>query len=283
MSKLLVCIDGSVYAENLCLHAAWAAQILDAEIDLLHVLPRNLEQQSSKDTVDSIGLGARSGLLDQLSQVDVERSQLDKKKCEIILKYGVKVLENAGVKKVNTIAYQGSLDEAIRSLENSVEIVFMGKRGEDANVNSVFLGANLEKSARAVTKPLFVTSSIMRPMSRFLIAYDGKGIVEKAINYVVNSPLLKGMECHLLAVSSSKDKVDLSAVEQELTDAGFKVVPKVEQGDHVDEVLSSYIEKSDINLLIAGAYSHSRIRNLLLGSTTASLIKTCKIPLLLFR
>jgi len=38
-----------------------------------------------------------------------------------------------------------------------------------------------------------------------------------------------------------------------------------------------------IDLLLMGAYGHSRIRNLIIGSTTTSMIRSCKIPVLLFR
>ncbi len=32
-----------------------------------------------------------------------------------------------------------------------------------------------------------------------------------------------------------------------------------------------------------GAFSHSRLRNLVLGSTTAELMRACKIPVLLLK
>jgi nucleotide-binding universal stress UspA family protein len=32
-----------------------------------------------------------------------------------------------------------------------------------------------------------------------------------------------------------------------------------------------------------GAYGHSRIRNLVIGSTTTSMIRNCRIPVMLFR
>jgi nucleotide-binding universal stress UspA family protein len=31
-----------------------------------------------------------------------------------------------------------------------------------------------------------------------------------------------------------------------------------------------------------GAYGHSRVRNLILGSTTTHLIRTCHVPVMLF-
>ncbi len=284
MAKLLVCIDGSIYADNLCANAAWVAKYINAEIDLLHVLRRPSDYEAPKDHTGVMGLEARSHLLDELTRVDEERGRLDQEKGKIILEHGAKMLKEAGVEGVNLIHRRGSLVETIQEFEDSVEIVFMGKRGEHADKSSHFLGSNLEKVARAIHKPLFIASSVVRPIRRFLIAYDGKNSVHKAIDYISKYPLLdKSLECHLLAVDRSKGDLETSSAEQTLHEAGFKVVVKTEQNDHTDQAISKYILENEIDLLIIGAYSHSRIRSLLLGSTTASLIKACKVPLLLFR
>lgn len=284
MSKLLVCVDGSVYADNLCTHAAWVAKHINAEIDLLHVLRRPSDYRAPTDHTGLIGLDARSDLLEELTRVDEERGRLDQEKGKIILEHGAKILKEAGVEKTNLIHRRGSLVETIQEFEGSVEMIFMGKRGEHADMDSVFLGANLEKVARAIHKPLFIVSSAVRPIKRFLIAYDGKDSVRKAIDYISEHPLLKkGLECHLLAVEHAKGDIETSEAERKLHTAGFTVILKIEQNHHADQVISSYVVENKIDLLITGAYSHSRMHSLLLGSTTASLIKSCKVALLLFR
>ncbi len=285
MTKLLVCIDGSAYADNICINAAWMAQALGAEIDLLHVLRRHSDYQApASDHTGSIGLGARSGLLAELTRVDEERGRLDQQKGRIILEHGEKVLKEAGVKKVNLIHRRGSLIETIKELESEVDMIFIGKRGEHADTESVFLGSNLEKVARAIHKPLFVVSSVVRPIQKFLVAYDGKGSVQKAIDYLVAQPVFQGLEGHLLAVApSGGDAVDTAETEGRLKAAGLNVTVVHKNSAHPDEAIAAYVQEHNIDLLITGAYSHSRMRSILLGSTTASLIKACKIPLLLFR
>ncbi len=284
MAKLLVCIDGSAYADNLCTNAVWVAKQINADIDLLHVLRRPSDYQAPIDHTGLMGLEARSTLLEELTKVDEQRGRLDQEKGKIILEHGAKILKKAGVETVNLIHRRGSLVETIQEFEDSVEMIFMGKRGEHANIDSVFLGSNLEKVARALHKPLFIVSSIIRPIKRFLIAYDGKDSVRKAINFIIDRPLLdKELECHLLVVERTKGDIETSEVVQKLEGAGFKTTLRVEQNSHADQVIASYVVENKIDLLITGAYSHSRMHSLLLGSTTASLIKTCKVPLLLFR
>ncbi len=283
MKKILVCIDGSSYADNICLNAAFAAKRMNVHVDLLHVLRRHSEYLAPVNHTGSIGVGSRSELLEELTKLDEDRGRLDQKKGKVILEHGEKVLKDAGVESVETIHRRGSLVETIQEMEKDYEMIFMGKRGEHADLDSIFLGSNLEKVARAIHKPLFVVSSVIRPIKNFLIAYDGKESVQKAIENIQGSDLLKGLKCHLLAVENSAGDIDLSATEKKLVSAGYEVEVKTVQGGSADDVISAYVVEKNIDLLVTGAYSHSRVRSLLLGSTTANLIKACKVPVLLFR
>lgn len=289
MKKLLVCIDGSAYADNICLNAAWAAGQLgeDSEIHLLHVLRRQSGYAApADDHTGSIGLGARSGLLDKLSSLDEQRAKFDREKGRIILNHGAEVLEQAGINpdRITTHHRRGGLVDTILELQDDMHMVFIGKRGEHADTDSDFLGANLEKTARAVSIPLFVaSSSVMTDKDRFLIAYDGKESMRNIIDYVTGHALFNGMECHLLAVDSDNTTIVTTEIEHHLRDAGFDVTVTHAQNDDPAEEITQYVEGHNIGVMVMGAYSHSRIRTLLLGSTTASLIKSCHIPLLLFK
>jgi len=50
-----------------------------------------------------------------------------------------------------------------------------------------------------------------------------------------------------------------------------------------ETVISDSIEADNFDLLVMGAYGHSRIRNLIIGSTTTQMIGACKVPIMLFR
>lgn len=50
-----------------------------------------------------------------------------------------------------------------------------------------------------------------------------------------------------------------------------------------ETAISDVVERDGIDLLVMGAYGHSRIRAMIIGSTTAQMMRSCKIPVVLFR
>jgi len=43
------------------------------------------------------------------------------------------------------------------------------------------------------------------------------------------------------------------------------------------------VEREAVGLVVMGAYGHSRLRSLMIGSTTSELIRACKTPIMVFR
>lgn len=286
MNKILACIDGSTYADNVCHYAAWVAQRLDASIDILHVLRRHSDYEApASDHTGSIGLGARSHLLEALTRVDEERGKLDQQKGKIILEHAKEVLESAGQVKQNisTLHKRGSLAETVTELQDLYEIIFIGKRGEHADDNSEFLGSNFEKVARAIHKPLFVAPPHNHDIKKFVLAYDCKDNARLALDFVCNNPLLQNLECHLLSINLKDQGKAAAEAASKIEKAGFALTQSTDLKGNPEEIIAHYVEHHHIDLLLTGAYSHSKMRSILLGSTTANLIKSCKIPLLLFR
>jgi nucleotide-binding universal stress UspA family protein len=48
-------------------------------------------------------------------------------------------------------------------------------------------------------------------------------------------------------------------------------------------VITAIIEQEGYDLLAMGAYSHSRLRSLFIGSTTTEMVRSCKVPVVIFR
>ena len=77
-------------------------------------------------------------------------------------------------------------------------------------------------------------------------------------------------------------KQKLESTMTSLRDADYPVKIRIQAGQP-ETVIFEHIKNNEIDLLVMGAYGHSRIRNLIIGSTTTAMIRACKIPVLLFR
>ncbi len=285
MSEILVCIDGSGFSDSICSHAAWINSRVKTAVKLLHVIPHTPERESQSDLSGTIGINANKELLEKLSAHDEALGKLEMQKGRLLLQHAKEQLQKLGVEQeIGTLKRRGSLAETICEWGGDIEIIIIGKRGELAEFDVGHIGSNLERVARAVHHPLLVAPKVFRPIKKFLIAYDGGVSSKKALEYIISNPLLKGLECHIVTVGrkheQSRQSLDLAVAT--LKQSGFDVHSHTEMG-HADEVIGSYVKSQDIDLLIIGAYGHSRIRTLIIGSTTTSMIMSCPIPLLLFR
>jgi nucleotide-binding universal stress UspA family protein len=74
----------------------------------------------------------------------------------------------------------------------------------------------------------------------------------------------------------------INEARQILKTPGFNIISTIREGE-AEEVINKYITEQNISLLLMGAYGHSRIRHLVIGSTTVQLLRSSNIPVLLFR
>lgn len=280
--NILACTDGSLYSSSIYQHAAWAAQQLDASIHVLHMLNPHHETPASTDYSGSIGFNARSSLLKEIVELEAASSK-------IAIKRGEAILEDAEIalkESDNVIADQkhGKLSDEIQNYERDADLVVIGKRGNNADFEKGHLGSNLERVIRSCEHPVLVASRAFAPLKNFVLAFDGGHSAQKAVDFAINNPLLKGMHCYLLYVRAGNAKIEaaLAKAENKLQTAGYKVTIEHRDGEP-EKVIDEVVSHDHIDLLVMGAYGHSRIRHLIVGSTTTAMIRKVKIPVLLFR
>jgi nucleotide-binding universal stress UspA family protein len=151
MKKLIVLIDGSVYGESVCDHAAWVASRLEARIELLHVLGRRDTQSVPANLSGSLGLGAKHALLDKLAAHDAERAKLAKERGRAILDIAAGYLGDKAKAEITTRLRHGDLVEALGQVEAEADLILIGKRGEAADFAKGHLGSNLERTSALPT------------------------------------------------------------------------------------------------------------------------------------
>lgn len=285
MTKIVACIDGSNAAMAVCDAAAWASQRLNAPLDLLHVLDKSeYIKGEGQNLSGNIGLGSREHLLEELVELEEKRSRLALEHGKAMLQDARQRAQQNGATEVTTHQRHGDLIGTLVDLQDNTRMLVIGRQGEAHEKQAHSLGSHLENVIRSVHRPLLVTLPGFNAPQKFMIAYDGSATASKALEKVAESDLLKGLPCHLVMVAEkdNEHQSQLNAAAARLREVGFDVSPALLQGA-VEPALHQYQQTNNIDLMVMGAYGHSRIRQFLLGSNTAKMVRMSDVPLLLLR
>jgi len=281
---VLACIDGSAISSAVCDYSAWIAQRVDAPLKLMH----NIEHQETPVTSDltgNIGLGSQEHLLEDLTLLEQQRSKLLMQKGKLILQAAKERVQQAGISEPITAQRHGSVTESLIDLEDDIRVLVLGVRGEDHEKQQEKIGSHLEMMIRAIHRPILVVNDEFKTPSTIMLAYDGSEAAEKAVDMVAKSPLYKGLTCHLVCVNKNAANAEnlLKQAQKKLKKASGLSLVTTSLTGKAEQELCAYQEKHAIDLTIMGAFSHTRLREMLLGSFTVKMLVNTKKPLLLLR
>jgi len=281
--KVVACIDGSGAAVAVCDYAAWASQRLQAPLELLHVLDHS-QSPAHADLSGNIGLGSREHLLVELAELDEQRGRLLREQGKAMLEAATQRVRSDGVADPLARQRHGELVDTLRELQGEIRLLVMGRQGEVSDSLARHVGSHLESVIRTLHRPILVTTGEFRAPRNLLVAFDNSPSTRKALDMLTSSPLFAGLPVHLLTVGNDREEAAnaLAAAQQQLQQAGFNVVTAQREGD-VESALLAYQREQNIDLVVMGAYGHSRIRQFLVGSTTTGMLRNTQCPLLLLR
>lgn len=286
MSKIIALIDGSEYSKSVCEYAAWIAKAKSASVEIIHSLARRDVTSAPTDMSGNIGFGARTALLEELAELDQQKSKLAQKRGRAILEDAQILVEKSGVKDVETKLRKDDIVDALHDFEEGADLIIVGKRGQAADFAKLHLGSNMERIVRASTKPVLIASREFKPVKKMLIAFDGGKSALKAVDHLSKSKVFGGATCHLITVDTEtpQNKAALEGAAAMLKSGGYKVSYEISpEHSHAEVVISKMVENDGYDMLVMGAYGHSHIRNLIIGSTTTEMLRLCKVPVLMFR
>lgn len=281
MKRVLICSDGSAYSQVCYEYASWLAARTPCSFEVLYVTDlRQFEVPMIADLSGSLGVQPYQAIMGKLQELEQEKSR-------VVLQEAARFFADKAPKvPLKTSHRTGFLVDCMSDFETTADLVMLGKRGENANFATEHLGSTMERVVRASKRPCFVTSRSFRPIERVLLAYDGGKSGRKALEFLERDGALKGLELHVVIVAAREgEEIALGYLrdaEMRLTQAGYKPVCQMLHGIPEDEI-ADYIETKAINLILMGAYGHSRIRHLVIGSTTAEMMRQCRVPVILFR
>ena len=283
MEHVLACIDASSYADSVCDLAAWASKRLAMPVELLHIVQRSDAVTVRGDLSGAIGLGVKTSLMEELVAIETADAKLKVERGRMLLAAAEKRLREHGAVDVRTLHRHGGIVETILEREEDARVVVIGKRGAGHEFATGHIGSMLERVVRGSTKPVLVAPREHTEPQSIVFAYDASPAAKRALGRLIESDLFTDMPINIVMAD-----VDNEAHRHSLNDAATRLGPDrsvtvtLEQGK-AEAVISQVVENTPGAMLMMGAYGHSPIRTLIVGSTTTTMIRTVHVPVLLVR
>lgn len=284
-AQVLACIDGAALTESVCDYAAWISQKVEAPLKLLHTINHHHETSVTSDFSGNIGLGSQEHLLEEITNLEQQQSKLKLKQGKLILQAAKEHVEKKGVTDTSITQRHGDLIEAVIDLENSTRVLVLGLRGQVHESQENKIGTKLEAVIRSLHRPILIVNDTFHTPERIMIAYDGSPAADKAVDMVASSPLYQGLTCHLVCVNNNENTAAklLEQASQKLREVDTITLIVTKLKGKVELELCAYQQQHDIDLTVMGAFSHTRLHDMLLGSFTHKMLISTRKPLLLLR
>lgn len=281
---ILACVDGSRYTASVCEYAARAALRMGTGVVLLHAIARPSDREALLDFSGVMTVDMTEEALEEFTRVHEASSRLAQTLGRRVLDDAAARVRAAGVDDIQERLVFGELVDSLDDYDAGARLIVMGKRGTTEGNAASHVGSNLERMVRASHHPLLIVPAESRPLQRFVVAYDAGPSANKIIETLTQEPLLLEAECILLTVGAdnAQRREQLALAGDRLRAVGYQVTERVIPGPS-DEVILATVRDSNADLLVMGAYGHSRLRMLMVGSTTTALLRTSTVPVLVIR
>ncbi|GIW45577.1 MAG: universal stress protein UspA [Candidatus Binatia bacterium] len=278
IKTILVGVDGSEHARSASRYAIWLGQKLEATVIGLHVVDIvSIEGSFFHDISGSLGFEPYLDFSSKMREVLHERGKA------ILEEFRARA-EEAGV-RYDTILTMGIVPNEIAEAAKTADLVAIGHRGVNEKFVTGLLGSTAENVTRRSPKPVLVCTLQFKEIERPLLAYDGSQRAAAAMHSAAEFCTVLRLPLTVLTVHR-----DESAGQKILQEAAnyLKAYPievkfELQQTGNAPERIANYLREQRHDLLFIGAYGHSRIIELVLGSTTEYVLRNASCPVFLHR
>jgi len=141
----------------------------------------------------------------------------------------------------------------------------------------------IERVVRASIKPVMIVSRTFVQPDHVVFAYDASPAAKRALERLANSPLFARLPVTIVMAEASGEAKVAALKDAEAAFAADHPVTTVFDPGKAEKVIPRAVASANNPLLLMGAYGHSPIRNLIVGSTTTEMIRTVHVSVLLVR
>lgn len=273
--RILVPTDGSETAHIGVRYAIALAKRCRATLLGLHVVDvKLLEGPFLRDLSASIGTAPYVNYQGNVALILEERGRG-------ALEVFRAACEAAGV-PCDTELATGIVAREIAEHSELADLVVMGRGGEHGPWLEGLLGSTTEAVVRRAHQPVLVTGTDTLRAGLLLAAYDGSENAKHALRLAAQWASDWQAPLHVLAVGGAECAESLEQAAEYLSAYDIET-ELVRRESEASEAIVNYARESDATMLIMGAYGHSKVRELVLGSRTAYALNRAPCPVLLVR
>ena len=279
--NILVALDGSQHADVALDYAMSLASRLRAKVVGVHVIDIvSIEGSFLHDVSGSLGFEPYLDFSSKMREALHERGRA-------LLDVFRTRCADRGV-TCDTAMPLGVVANEICDLARTADLVVLGHRGVNEQFSTGLLGGTTESVARKSPKPVLVCPSTFRDVSRPLLAYDGSQRASAAMHTAAEVTSALGLPLTVVHVArdaggreGEADKV-LDEARRYLQAYEVDVTYKTLSGPPHQRIVD-VLRDGGYDLLFIGAYGHSRIIEMVLGSTTEFVLRNSSAPVFLNR
>jgi len=278
IKSILVALDGSQHADSALEYAIWLARRLRARIIGLHVLDIvSIEGSFLHDVSGSLGFEPYLDFSSKMREALQERGR-------VLLDAFTARCETEGI-SYDTVLPMGIVANEICDHARTADLVVVGHRGVNEQFSTGLLGSTTESVTRKSPKPVLVTPLQFREITRPLLAYDGSQRASAALHAAAE--LTSALQLPLTVVHVARDDAGegsrvLIEAQRYLQSYEVAVTAKPLTGPPHQRIVD-VLRDGRFDLLFIGAYGHSRIIEMVLGSTTEYVLRNSGAPVFLTR
>lgn len=278
MKTILVGLDGSLHAATASQYALWLSKRFAANVVGLHVVDiASIEGSFLHDISGSLGF---EPYLDFSSKM---RDALHERGKALLAAFEAQAA--AHEVKCITVLTMGIVANEISEQAKTADLVVIGHRGVSAKYSSGLLGSTAESVTRKCPTPVFVCTESYQECRNPLLAYDGSQRAAAAMQSAAQ--FCSTLQLPLTVLTVNRDEV---AGRKALDEATRYLAPyklqtsfSLQQTGNAPERITNYLREHAHDLCFIGAYGHSRIIEMVLGSTTEYVMRNSPCAVFLNR
>lgn len=157
------------------------------------------------------------------------------------------------------------------------DIVVMAGGGSARTASPQRMDDLVSAAIHGSIRPVLVAGREFREIRQILVAYDGSVHSSRALLVAAELASRPGIQCSIVNIASSEESGNETLVPAQAFLSNHGVNPKkhVILGSKVSDLIGELATATHADLLVMGAYGHSPIREMLVGSTTEKVLLHC--------